>query len=106
MERIRNRLYEAKERFENHVKKFGKGTFLGYSLAIIPRFFFVFHAVLSVRLLEKYMKYETIHANDKDILVATQIPISPLFAGLILLGFESVYTLVARKGHEYKQLVS
>lgn len=56
------------------------------------------------------MKYERIQTGTTDSILQdawqpTVLPIEPIYTGLILLLFESLYTVVARRGHEYKQYV-
>ena len=96
--------------FLNHSRKFGSANILSYTLAIVPRILFVLHAAFSIRLLQKYVRYEDIQSSsDLKLSVVwrpTSISIEPIYTGLILLAFESLYTILVRKGHEYKQYVS
>lgn len=91
----------------DHVRQFGDANVLSLAVAVIPRILFVLHAVFSVRLLEKYMKHEVIQTTlNSNLLIAwrpVMFPITPIYTGLILLLFESLYTIITRKGHEYKQ---
>ena len=93
----------------NHSRKFGNANILSYTLAIVPRILFVLHAVFSIRLLQKYVRYEDIqislHLKLNVVWRPTSVNIELIYTGLILLAFESLYTILVRKGHEYKQYV-
>ena len=63
-------------------------TALGFIAAILPRILFTGHGVLALWLLVEFSPEQTIYWA--------------IFAGLGCLFLESIYTVVIRKGKEYK----
>ena len=83
-----------RKRYGSRLKQFGDVNCLGYALAIIPRVLFTAHAVLSILLLKKYIR---------DIKDFKDLPIWSFYTPLGFLCLESMYTIIIRRGHEYKQ---
>ena len=104
---LRRKLRQLQTIYLEHSRQFGNGNFLSFTVAIVPRVLFVLHAVFSIQLLKKYLRYENIQSSSKlKLKVAwqpTSVNIQPFYTGLVLLAFESIYTVLVRKGHEYKQ---
>eukprot|EP00794_Sanderia_malayensis_P015375 gene15375-16955_t len=93
------KILEAKQRMKQaltkRLRELKKESASSYFLAVVPRVLFLVHAVIAIRLLKNIVRT----SNPGEKLNST-----PLYTGIMLLFVESLYTIVARRGHENKHV--
>ncbi len=94
MDRIHGTLNRTKQAIIKRVNFLKEESLLSYLLATIPRILFLTHAIFAVRLLRNLTRF----TNGNNTVTTV-----PLYIGIMLLFVESLYTIVARRGHENKQ---